>query len=112
MEALQRFCALFDAGRYWDAHEALEDRWRDDRDSLWRGLIQVAAGFVHVQAERWRQADAVLARALGHLRPHLPAARGVDVAGVVAAVEAARTAIAGRRRPPAPSMSALVTSDG
>jgi hypothetical protein len=37
---------LFDAGRYWDAHEAWEDRWRvakDEEKRALQGLIQIAA---------------------------------------------------------------------
>ncbi len=46
-ELLARGRALFDAGRYFDAHDAWEEVWREeagsDRTAL-QGLIQVAAG--------------------------------------------------------------------
>lgn len=42
--------ALYNAGRFWEAHEALETVWRaatgPDRD-LWQGLIQAAAAMLH-----------------------------------------------------------------
>jgi hypothetical protein len=42
--------ALYNQGRYWDAHEALEIVWRratpPERD-LWQGLIQAAAAMLH-----------------------------------------------------------------
>jgi hypothetical protein len=45
-----RGVALFNRGRYWEAHEALEVVWRQavppERD-LWQGLIQAAAAMLH-----------------------------------------------------------------
>jgi hypothetical protein len=45
-----RGVALYNQGRYWDAHEALEAVWRGavppERD-LWQGLIQTAAAMLH-----------------------------------------------------------------
>lgn len=46
--ALDEGIALFDAGRFFDAHEAWEDAWRDETGRtriLLQGLIQIAAGF-------------------------------------------------------------------
>lgn len=42
--------ALYNAGRYWEAHEALETVWRATRGParpLWQGLIQAAAAMLH-----------------------------------------------------------------
>lgn len=47
--ALQRGAALFDAGAFFEAHEAWEERWRQSQDEGERlglqGLIQVTAAF-------------------------------------------------------------------
>ena len=47
MEALIAGARLFDDGRYWDAHEAWEERWRVETDERERkfvqALIQIAA---------------------------------------------------------------------
>lgn len=46
--ALAEGCRLFDAGRYFDAHEVWEDLWRVEtgaRRLALQGLIQIAAGF-------------------------------------------------------------------
>ena len=47
----QRAVALFNGGKYWEAHEALEGIWRsvdDDREALvLQGLIQAAAALLH-----------------------------------------------------------------
>ncbi len=46
-EAFEAGARLFDAGRFWDAHEAWEERWREEPDEVERrtfqGLIQIAA---------------------------------------------------------------------
>jgi hypothetical protein len=48
---LQRARALFNAGDYWRAHEALETVWRSiirpDEAAVWQGLIQAAAALLH-----------------------------------------------------------------
>lgn len=48
---LERARALFNAGDYWAAHEALETVWRsilrDDEARVWQGLIQAAAALLH-----------------------------------------------------------------
>jgi len=44
--------ALFNAGRYWDAHEAWETVWNaveGDERLFYQGLIQAAAAMVHRQ---------------------------------------------------------------
>lgn len=41
---------LFNAGRYWEAHEALEAVWRctsGPERAIWQGLIQAAAAMLH-----------------------------------------------------------------
>ncbi len=42
--------ALYNAGRFWQAHEALEAAWRQAAEPerpLWQGLIQAAAAMLH-----------------------------------------------------------------
>src|SRR2546427_8298196 len=50
---LDRARELFNAGEYWPAHEALETVWRsiisDAAAPVWQGLIQAAAGLLHLQ---------------------------------------------------------------
>lgn len=42
---------LFNAGRYWEAHESLETVWRSvsggSERRVWQGLIQAAAALLH-----------------------------------------------------------------
>lgn len=48
---LARARDLFNAGAYWEAHEALETVWRsiinEEEALVWQGLIQAAAALLH-----------------------------------------------------------------
>ncbi len=53
-DALISARALFNAGAYWEAHEALETVWRSiigagdaEAAQVWQGLIQAAAALLH-----------------------------------------------------------------
>lgn len=78
----RRGVALFNGVRYWHAHEAWETLWRaapdEDRD-FYQGLIQVAAGLLHLQRRNMRGARNKLAEGVERLRPYQPAHRGVFV---------------------------------
>lgn len=74
--------ALFNGVRYWHAHEAWETLWRaapdDDRD-FYQGLIQVAAGLLHLQRRNARGARNKLSEGIGKLRAYQPAHHGIFV---------------------------------
>jgi len=68
----RRGLELFNGGRFFDAHEALEDAWRESaRGSALRrhlqGLVQVAVAFHHQSRENTRGARSVLDRAVRNL---------------------------------------------
>jgi predicted metal-dependent hydrolase len=78
----RRGVALFNGVRYWHAHEAWETLWRaapDEERDFYQGLIQVAAGLLHLQRRNLRGARNKLAEGLEKLRPYQPAYRGVFV---------------------------------
>ncbi len=78
----RRGVALFNGVRYWHAHEAWETLWRaapDDERDFYQGLIQVAAGLIHLQRRNMRGARNKLSEGLAKLRPYQPAYRGVFV---------------------------------
>lgn len=89
-------CALgaarFDAGAYWDAHEAWETVWKGATDEIDRhglqGLIQCAAAMVQVGRGRKDGARAVLKRAAGHFARVGPRYRAIDLGRLVADIEA------------------------
>ena len=65
--------ALFNAGKFFEAHEALEDAWRESpRGSGLRrhlqGMCQLAVAFHHQSRGNFAGAGSVLGRALGNLR--------------------------------------------
>ena len=81
-ELLHKGVALFNGMRYWHAHEAWETLWRaaDDEDrDFYQGLIQVAAGLLHLQRRNVRGARNKLGEGLEKLRPYQPAHRGIFV---------------------------------
>ena len=56
-ELFRRGVALFNGVRYWHAHEAWETLWRaapDDERDFFQGLIQLAAGLLHLQRRNRR----------------------------------------------------------
>ncbi len=78
----RRGAALFNGARYWHAHEAWETLWRaapeEDRD-FYQGLIQVAAGLLHLERRNARGARNKLREGLHKLRPYIPVHRGILV---------------------------------
>jgi uncharacterized protein len=78
----RRGIALFNGVRYWHAHEAWETLWRaapDEERDFYQGLIQVAAGLLHLQRRNLRGARNKLAEGLAKLGPYQPAHQGVFV---------------------------------
>lgn len=74
--------ALFNGARYWHAHEAWETLWRaapDDERDFYQGLIQVAAGLLHLQRRNARGARNKLSEGLAKLRPYAPKHHGIVV---------------------------------
>jgi hypothetical protein len=74
--------ALFNGARYWHAHEAWETIWRAaparERD-FYQGLIQVAAGLLHLERRNARGARNKLSEGVGKLRPFEPVHHGIFV---------------------------------
>lgn len=67
--------AHFDAQRFFAAHEAWETCWKQtpiaDERTFFKGLAQLAAGYVHLQRGNPRGAYALLRRAAGHLERYV-----------------------------------------
>jgi predicted metal-dependent hydrolase len=84
---------LIRSGAYFDAHEELEDEWRDapsgERDFL-QGLVHVAVAWLHAERGNANGCARQLAKAERRLGAYRPAHRGVDVDVVLADVDAAR----------------------
>ncbi len=90
---LARACEQFNAGAYFECHETLEEIWQEEagevRD-LYKGLIQVAAAFVHVTRGNYIGANRLFRTGVGYLAPYRTGgAMGFDVERVCLDAEAA-----------------------
>ena len=95
--SLARGLELIRAGAYFDAHEELEDEWREapsaERDFL-QGLVHVAVAWLHAERGNRPGCERQLEKAARRLGPYAPEHRGVDVAGVLEGVASARALVA------------------
>ena len=94
---LERGLELIRAGDYFEAHEELEDEWREapaaERDFL-QGLVHVAVAWYHAGRENKPGCERQLEKAARRLRPYAPAHRGVDIAAILRGVEEAQKTVA------------------
>lgn len=107
--SLERGVELFNAGLYWEAHEVWEEAWIPDRHGpdrgLYKGLIQAAAGCLHYRRGNARGAVSKWRSGAAYLRPYLPRHRGLDLASLVALVEADRVALERAEGPNLPPLA-------
>jgi predicted metal-dependent hydrolase len=83
-EALRGF-ELFNAGKYWHAHEALETAWLEETGQiryLYQGILQIGVTYYHIQRGNFRGAVKVYKRAQRWIQPFPEICRGIDVAGL------------------------------
>lgn len=70
------FFELFNAEKFYEAHDVLEHIWLPDRHgpngAFYKGLIQLAGAFVHLQKNRLRPAAALFKLAKTHLEKYPP----------------------------------------
>ena len=90
------YFACFNAGRYYEAHDVLEHLWLECRDGnalFYKGLIQIAGAFVHLQKQhlhplhskhgrRLRPAVRLFRRGAENLAPFAPRHLQLDVAAL------------------------------
>lgn len=97
MEALSRGVELIRGGEFFAAHEELEDAWRAaepaERDFL-QGLVHVAVAWYQAGRGRRIGCERQLEKAARRLAPYAPEHRGLDIASLLAQVEAARGIVA------------------
>jgi predicted metal-dependent hydrolase len=84
--ALAKAVREFNAWRFYDCHETLEDVWRaepgPDAD-FYQGIIKIAAGFHHLLRGNRKGVLNLLGHALTLLEPFRPAYRGVRLAKLI-----------------------------
>ena len=90
---LRRACDDFNAARFWECHEWHEEIWQNERGEvrdLYKGLIQVAAAFVHARRNNQFGVQRLLTTALGYLEPYREeGAMGFDVEAICSHAERA-----------------------
>ncbi|HEX2992798.1 MAG TPA: DUF309 domain-containing protein [Anaerolineales bacterium] len=73
---------LFNAGEYFEAHEALEDAWNAETGKvreLYRGILQIAVVYLHVTRGNYPGAVKVYGRSLRWMKNWPDVCRGIQV---------------------------------
>ena len=86
------------AGRFFEAHEALELAWRaaaDDERDFFQGLVHVAVAWYQAGRGRTVGATRQLEKALRRLEAYEPSHRGIDVGDLRAQLQAAHEIVLG-----------------
>jgi predicted metal-dependent hydrolase len=103
----QGYFTCFNAGQYYEAHDVLENLWLERRDEdhhFFKGLIQVAGAFVHLQKQflhpshpkhgrRLRPAVRLFQLAARNLSPFGPHHLHLDVAALLQMCELQKQAV-------------------
>jgi len=86
------FFHFFNLQQYFEAHEVLEAAWLPQRHgpdgAYYKGLIQLAGAFVHIQKGRPGPAVALFRLAQGNLMRYAPVHHRLDLEKVLALIEA------------------------
>ncbi len=81
----------FNQELFHEAHDVLETLWLAGRqgpnDSFFKGMIQLAGAFVHLQKDRLRPSTALLKLARTNLRKYPAVHEHLDLAGVLRLIE-------------------------
>jgi hypothetical protein len=73
---------LFNAGHYFESHEALEDAWNAERGrirELYRGILQIAVVYLHITRRNYDGALKVYARSQRWMKDWPDVCRGIQV---------------------------------
>ncbi|MBE0544371.1 MAG: DUF309 domain-containing protein [Verrucomicrobia bacterium] len=85
------FFDCFNRQLFYEAHDVLEELWLADRrgpnGDFYKGLIQLAGAFVHLQKEHLRPAGVLFQLARGNLVKYAPVHERLEVAGTVNMVD-------------------------
>jgi uncharacterized protein len=85
---------LFNHQDFFEAHEALEAAWKDEKGPirhLYRGILQVAVGYYHLKRGNISGARKMFQRCLEWLAPFPDQCRGIDVARLIQDYQAVET---------------------
>ena len=114
-ELLARGIALFNTGRYWEAHEAWEQAWLPDRHGsdrrFYKGLIQIAAGCLHYQRSNRRGTVNKWRSGLDYLGGYPPYHHHVDLGRLTADVTELLESVSAVEWPAGLSLPRLCSED-
>ena len=85
---------FFNDGRYFEAHEAWEDLWRETPPPLrrfYQGLIQAAVGLYHLERGNRVGARGQLSKSIGHLSQTLDLAHSIDAIDLIRQLQEIQT---------------------
>ena len=81
----------FNRGLFYESHDVLEELWLAERQQangpFYKGLIQLAGAFVHLQKNRLRPAAALFKLATASLQKYPPRHLDLEIAGVLRMIE-------------------------
>jgi pimeloyl-ACP methyl ester carboxylesterase len=109
LPVLLKGIAEFNSGRYFEAHEILEEIWLPSPPPLrdfYQGVIQVAAALVHFQRNERPGTEGLLRRGLARLGPFLPDFMGVETGRLVEDMRRFQRALADLKDEPLDRMDA------
>jgi predicted metal-dependent hydrolase len=85
------FFELFNRGLFYESHDVLEEMWLPVRlkedGAFYKGLIQLAGAFVHLQKERLRPAGALFKLAWANLQKYPAVHHDLEVPPVIQMIE-------------------------
>jgi uncharacterized protein len=88
----------FNAGRFFQAHEAWESCWKQSKgtedEEFFKGLSQLGAGYTHYLRRNSHGAQTLMERGLRRILPHAPKHHGIDIETLSAEVRSHADAIA------------------
>ena len=97
--------ALFNEQRFFEAHEVLEDVWRESSGEarlFLQGVVQAAVGLHHLSQRNLVGASGVLSRAIRNLSDYPEQYGRINVAGLREALAGCLEALAAEREPVTP----------
>jgi len=110
---LQHGIELFNAGSFFDAHEALEDVWRElqgEEKEFLQAVIQAAVGLHHYSTGNITGARSLLGRASRKLAGYPGACCGIELDGLRVSLEQWNASLAsGEAAPPLPRLTSSAT---
>jgi predicted metal-dependent hydrolase len=87
---------LFSAGKYFEAHEVLEDAWNADKGQvreLYKGILQIAVVYLHITRRNYNGAIKVYGRSQRWMKDWPETCRGIEVGQLRRDAEAAITEV-------------------